>query len=193
MLLLTVYLLFSTSKFNLINTYNKKRAEEEKRKMRQQNFPSLFSVFDALSGFSAFVVVVVNLILIGGRSIKPVPISNPLSPLSTSLYLSLPHQFRRCSCNSAFYVASALPLYVCVCVVAGFSLIFSVLCTLCTHFPSPPFHALPLLLLLLTIVVQGHIANVFVLLFRLVFMSLFLFICFLSTRKALCSHCAQCS
>lgn len=137
MLLLTVYLLFSTSKFNLINTYNKKRAEEEKRKMRQQNFPSLFSVFDALSGFSAFVVVVVNLILIGGRSIKPVPISNLLSPLSSSLYLSLPHQFRRCSCNSAFCVASALPLYVCVCVLSQVFLLSS-LCSALYALIFPP-------------------------------------------------------
>lgn len=76
--------------------------------MRQQNFPSLFSVFDALSGFSAFVVVV-NLILIGGRSIKPVPISYPLSPLP-SLAPSL--------INS--YAAVAIPLFVlpqlCLCV-----------------------------------------------------------------------------
>lgn len=109
-------------------------------------------------------------------------------PLSPSSIQTLQLQFRFLCCLSSTSIC------VCVCVVAGFSLIFSVLCTLCTHFPSPPsFHALPLLLLLLTIVVQGHIANVFVLLFRLVFMSLFLFICFLSTRKALCSHCAQCS
>lgn len=124
--------------------------------MRQQNFSSLFSVFDALSGFSAFVVVV-NLILIGGRSIKPVPISNPLAPLPS---LSL------CLINS--YAAVAIPLFVlpqlclCVCVwcvVAGFSLIFCVLCALCcpSTLPAPP-----LLLQLLTIVVQGHFANVFV-------------------------------
>lgn len=126
--------------------------------MRQQNFPSLFSVFDALSGFSAFVVVV-NLILIGGRSIKPVPISYPLSPLpSLSLPLSSIHmlqlQFRFLCCLSSASVC------VCVwCVVAGFSLIFSVLCALCCPSPLP---APPLLLQLLTVVVQGHFANVFV-------------------------------
>lgn len=124
--------------------------------MRQQNFSSLFSVFDALSGFSAFVVVV-NLILIGGRSIKPVPISNPLAPLpslscSSSSIHTLQLQFRFLCCLSSASV--------CVwCVVAGFSLIFCVLCALCcpSTLPAPP-----LLLQLLTIVVQGHFANVFV-------------------------------
>lgn len=147
--------------------------------MRQQNFSSLFSVFDALSGFSAFVVVV-NLILIGGRSIKPVPISNPLAPLpslSASSIHTLQLQFRFLCCLSSASV--------CVwCVVAGFSLIFCVLCALCcpSALPAPP-----LLLQLLTIVVQGHFANVFV------FISLLSSLFFLSTRKALCPHCAQCS
>lgn len=96
--------------------------------MRQQNFSSLFSVFDALSGFSAFVVVV-NLILIGGRSIKPVPISNPLAPLP-SLSLSL------CLINS--YAAVAIPLFVlpqlclcvCVCVVCCRRFFSYLLCAL---------------------------------------------------------------
>lgn len=150
--------------------------------MRQQNFPSLFSVFDALSGFSAFVVV--NLILIGGRSIKPVPISYPLSPLP-SLSPSL--------INS--YAAVAIPLFVlpqlclcvrvCVvcgvwCVVAGFSLIFSVLCALCCPSPLP---APPLLLQLLTVVVQWHFANVFVFYFSF----LFFFINWESTLPPLCT------
>lgn len=104
--------------------------------MRQQNFSSLFSVFDALSGFSAFVVVV-NLILIGGRSIKPVPISNPLAPLP-SLSLSLPHQFIRCSCNSAFCVASAL----CVCVCGVLSQVF-LLSSVCSALYAVPLLFLP--------------------------------------------------
>lgn len=78
--------------------------------MRQQNFSSLFSVFDALSGFSAFVVVV-NLILIGGRSIKPVPISNPLAPLpslSASSIHTLQLQFRFLCCLSSVCVCGVL-------------------------------------------------------------------------------------
>lgn len=96
--------------------------------MRQQNFSSLFSVFDALSGFSAFVVVV-NLILIGGRSIKPVPISNPLAPLpSLSLSASSIHtlqlQFRFLCCLSFASVC------LCVCVVCCRRFFSYLLCAL---------------------------------------------------------------
>lgn len=148
--------------------------------MRQQNFSSLFSVFDALSGFSAFVVVV-NLILIGGRSIKPVPISNPLAPLP-SLSLSLPHQFIRCSCNSAFCVASAL----CVCVVCCrrfFSYLLCALRSMLSLYSSCPTPA--------PSAVDYRRPGAFCKCVCFYFSSFFSF--FVSTRKALCPHCAQCS
>lgn len=148
--------------------------------MRQQNFPSLFSVFDALSGFSAFVVVV-NLILIGGRSIKPVPISYPLSPLP-SLAPSLINSYAAVAIPLLVLPQLCLCVRVCVwCFVAGFSLIFSVLCALCC--PSPLL-APPLLLQLLTVVVQGHFANVFVFYFSFSFL---FFINWESTLPPLCT------
>lgn len=84
-------------------------------------------------------VVVVNLILIGGRSIKPVPISYPLSPLP-SLSPSL--------INS--YAAVAIPLFVLpqlclcvrVCVCSVLSQVF-LLSSLCSALSAVPLLFLP--------------------------------------------------
>lgn len=145
--------------------------------MRQQNFSSLFSVFDALSGFSAFVVVV-NLILIGGRSIKPVPISNPLAPLpslSASSIHTLQLQFRFLCC-----------LCVCVCVVCCrrfFSYLLCALRSMLSLYSSCPTPA--------SSAVDYRRPGAFCKCVCFYFSSFFSF--FLSTRKALCPHCAQCS
>lgn len=149
--------------------------------MRQQNFSSLFSVFDALSGFSAFVVVV-NLILIGGRSIKPVPISNPLAPLpSLSLSASSIHtlqlQFRFLCCLSSASV--------CVCGVLSQVFLLSSVCS--------ALYAVPLLFLLHPCSFSCWLSSSRGILQMCLFLFLFFLLFFLSTRKALCPHCAQCS
>lgn len=120
MLLLTVYLLFSTFEFNLINTYKKwKKGEGEVRSSGKRTFQAYFWFFDALSGFSALLVVVVlvvNLILIGGRSIKPVPISNPpLFPLPTTRPVKLIiNSDTAAAVAIPLFVGSAMSMYACV-------------------------------------------------------------------------------
>lgn len=136
-----------------------------------------------------------NLILIGGRSIKPVPISNPpLFPLPTTRPVQL-------IINSDTAAAVAIPLFVgsamsmcaCVCVCSSvccrrfFSYLFSVLCAMHSF-------AVPASLLFRYYRHPGAFCKCVCLSFSsFIFMSLFFFFCCLSARKALCHHCALCS